>query len=244
MNDTWSKLLAELETTKDQVIQELAAQYIVPQQSIAEVMIRWLGVKLSDAQLPSIKLHAQLESLMPQASQLCTLLEQDVENYYQRDFACESRLEALLFHRGFQALASFRFAHAFWCTGKRLRSKWLANRAAELWGVDIHPAATIGAGLVMDHCMGIVIGETSEVGDNVFLFHNVTLGGTGRTDGDRHPKVGSDVVIGTGATVLGNIRVGDKAVIAAGAMVLEDVPAGMMVAGIPAKVKGPAKVVQ
>jgi len=244
MSDTWQKIVQEILKTEDEVIQGIVKQYVLPNQNVCEVMIQWLGRKLSDSQLPFTAIRNELEKIKPHVYDLNAILVKDLESCYQRDFACQSLTEALFFHRGFQALSSFRFAHVLWRLGARSMSKWLANRTAELWGVDIHPAAMIGPGLVIDHCMGIVIGETSEIGQNVFLFHNVTLGGTGRAAGDRHPKIGSNVVIGTGATILGNIRVGDDAVIAAGALVLEEVPAGMMVAGMPAQVKGRAKAIQ
>lgn len=244
MSDTWQKILQEVVQIEEEIVLELVKKYVLPHQSLFEVIIPWLGSKLSDSQLSLSMIHAHMEKIKLHAPDLNVLLERDLENYYKRDFACQSLTEALFFHRGFQALASFRLTHVLWQVGERLISKWLANRIAELWGVDIHPAAIIGPGLVIDHCMGVVIGETSRIGENVFLFHNVTLGGTGRTDGDRHPKIGSNVVIGTGSTILGNIRVGDDAIIAAGALVLEEVPAGMMVAGVPARIKGVAKTVQ
>lgn len=244
MNDTWLKILEEVAKIEEEVMQGLVKQYVLSHQNLFEVMVSWLGIKLSDSQLPLSTILAHIEKIQPHAPDLSILLGKDLENYHKRDFACQSLTEALFFHRGFQALACFRLAHALWREKERSMSKWLANRTTELWGVDIHPAAIIGPGLVIDHCMGIVIGETSQIGQNVFLFHNVTLGGTGRTAGDRHPKIGSNVVIGTGATILGNIKVGDKAVIAAGALVLKEVPAGMMVAGTPARVKGKANAVQ
>jgi serine O-acetyltransferase len=203
-----------------------------------------LSDKLQDQVFDATWLRTHWQDIALPESGLNAILQIDLRNYFERDFACESLVEALLLHRGFQALAAHRFAHYLWNTGKASSAKWLANRTAECWGVDIHPAAKIGPGLVMDHCMGIVIGETCEIGANVFLFHNVTLGGTGRVAGDRHPKLGNHVVVGTGATILGNVKIGDHAVIAAGAMVLKAVPTGILVAGIPAKIKGKAKAVQ
>ncbi len=244
MSDTWHRIVEEVTNIEDEVIQGIVKQYVLPNRNVCEVMMQWLGHKLNDTQLPFTAIRSQLNKIEPHRFDLNAILEKDLESCYKRDFACQSLTEALFFHRGFQALASFRLAHVLWQLGAKSMSKWLANRTAEIWGVDIHPAAVIGSGLVIDHCMGIVIGETTVIGENVFLFHNVTLGGTGRAGGDRHPKIGSNVVIGTGATILGNIRVGDNAVIAAGALVLEAVPAGMMVAGMPAKVKGKAKAIQ
>ncbi len=171
-------------------------------------------------------------------------IERDLETYLQRDFASQDYVGVLMHSRGFQAAVAYRMAHVLLKEGHSFTAKWLSCRIADVYAIDIHPAAEIGSGLVIDHGQGLVIGETASIGDNVFLFHNVTLGGTGRVGGDRHPKVGSNVVIGAGATLLGNIKVGDHAVIAAGAVVLKDVPPGSTVAGIPAKLKGKANKIQ
>ncbi|MBX2871685.1 MAG: hypothetical protein KTR30_06290 [Saprospiraceae bacterium] len=244
MSKSWSSILEEVQQVHDVCLQHLAEKYVASHQQIGESLVSLLGNKLQNHEFDASWIQSQLQKISDRNLSLNALLEKDLQNYYERDFACQSLLEALLLHRGFHALVSHRFAHLFWKQGQKPLAKWLANRTAELWGADIHPAAKIGVGLVIDHCSGVVIGETSEIGQNAFLFHNVTLGGTGRTSGDRHPKVGNHVVIGTGATVLGNIKVGDHAVIAAGAMVLLDVPQGVMVAGVPAKVKGRANAVQ
>jgi serine O-acetyltransferase len=164
----------------------------------------------------------------------------DLAAVYDRDPACNRYLEPLLYFKGFQALATYRFAHELWRTGRRDFALFLQSQSSRIFAVDIHPAARIGIGIMFDHGTGIVIGETAVIGDNTSLLHSVTLGGSGKETGDRHPKIGANVMIGAGAKVLGNIRVGNCSRIAAGSVVLKDVPDNTTVAGVPAKVVGPA----
>ncbi|KEP71663.1 serine acetyltransferase [Thioclava dalianensis] len=164
----------------------------------------------------------------------------DLVAVYDRDPACHRLLQPLLFFKGFQALQSYRIAHWLFVQGRRDLAYFVQMRTSELFGVDIHPGARIGRGVMMDHAHSIVIGETAVVGDNVSMLHSVTLGGTGKEDEDRHPKIGDGVLIGAGAKVLGNIRVGRNSRIAAGSVVLADIPDCKTVAGVPAKVVGEA----
>nr|PZN85785.1 MAG: serine O-acetyltransferase [Pseudomonadota bacterium] len=164
----------------------------------------------------------------------------DLAAVYDRDPACSRYLEPLLYFKGFHALATHRFAHELWKEGRRDFALYLQSQSSRIFSVDIHPAARIGIGIMIDHATGVVIGETATVGDNTSLLHGVTLGGSGKETGDRHPKIGANVMIGAGAKVLGNIKVGDCSRIAAGSVVLKDVPPNTTVAGVPAKVVGPA----
>jgi len=240
MHDLWTNIQKELREGKDSfVIQVRDAWLNKPtlEEAVADHLLR----TLAQADITEDFLHR----LAGQADPAWTdSFEVDLRAYFDRDFAIQSYLEVLLLSRGFMAVSAHRLAHVLWQSGQRLSAQWINRRVAELWGIDLHPAARIGRGLVIDHGMGTVVGETSVIGDHVFLFHNVTLGGTGPAAGDRHPKVGNHVVIGTGATLLGNLHIGDHAVIAAGSVVLKDVPPNTTVAGIPAKVKGPARELQ
>jgi serine O-acetyltransferase len=164
----------------------------------------------------------------------------DLVAVFDRDPACHRMLEPVLFFKGFQAVQAYRVANWLWRSGRRDMALFVQMRMSEMFGVDIHPAARIGRGLMIDHAHAIVIGETAVVGDNVSMLHSVTLGGTGKDDGDRHPKIGNGVLIGAGAKVLGNIRVGNCSRIAAGSVVLADVPHCVTVAGVPARVVGEA----
>ncbi|MGB3179564.1 MAG: serine O-acetyltransferase [Albidovulum sp.] len=164
----------------------------------------------------------------------------DIVAVYDRDPACHRFLQPILFFKGFQAVQCYRVGHWLWKTGRRDLAYFVQMRVSEAFGVDIHPGAKIGKGIMIDHAHSIVIGETAVVGDNVSMLHSVTLGGTGKEDGDRHPKIGNGVLIGAGAKILGNISVGDCSRIAAGSVVLHDVPKCKTVAGVPAKVIGEA----
>ena len=164
----------------------------------------------------------------------------DLMAVYERDPACHRFLQPILFFKGFQAVQAYRVGHWLWKTGRIDLAYFVQMRVSEVFGVDIHPAAVVGRGIMIDHAHSIVIGETAVVGDNVSMLHSVTLGGTGKEDGDRHPKIGNGVMIGAGAKVLGNIHVGHCSRIAAGSVVLTDVPHNTTVAGVPARVVGEA----
>lgn len=164
----------------------------------------------------------------------------DLAAVYDRDPACTRYLEPLLYFKGFHALATHRFAHHLWLSGRRDFALYLQSQSSRIFAVDIHPAAQFGKGIMLDHATALVVGETAVVGDNCSFLHAVTLGGSGKESGDRHPKIGDNVLIGAGAKVLGNIRVGRCSRIAAGSVVLNEVPNNTTVAGVPAKVIGPA----
>ncbi|MCE5972099.1 serine O-acetyltransferase [Sinirhodobacter sp. WL0062] len=164
----------------------------------------------------------------------------DLVAVFDRDPACHRFLQPILFFKGYQALQSYRIANWLWRQGRRDMAYFVQMRTSEIFGVDIHPAARIGKGVMIDHAHSIVIGETAVVGDNVSMLHSVTLGGTGKEEEDRHPKIGDGVLIGAGAKVLGNIKVGANSRIAAGSVVLEEVPCCKTVAGVPARIVGEA----
>ena len=164
----------------------------------------------------------------------------DLMAVFDRDPACQRFMQPILFFKGYQAVQAYRIGHWLWQNGRRDLAYFVQMRVSEMFGVDIHPAARIGRGIMIDHAHSIVIGETAVVGDNVSMLHSVTLGGTGKDDGDRHPKIGNGVMIGAGAKVLGNIHLGYCSRIAAGSVVLQDVPPCKTVAGVPARVVGEA----
>lgn len=160
----------------------------------------------------------------------------DLQAVVTRDPATMGYTQPLLYFKGFQALQSYRVAHHHWEAGRRPLALFLQSRISEVFAVDIHPAARIGKGIMFDHATSVVIGATAVVEDDFSMLHEVTLGGTGKADGDRHPKIGRGVMIGAGAKVLGNIRVGEGAKIGSGSVVLSDVPPHVTVAGVPAQV--------
>ena len=154
----------------------------------------------------------------------------------ERDPAARSSIEIFLLYPGMRAIRMYRRAHWFYKHNMKFIARWISQRCAKKTGIEIHPGATIGRRLVIDHGHGIVIGETTEIGDDVLIYQGVTLGGTGKDVGKRHPTIGNNVMISSGAKVLGPFKVGDNSRIAAGAVVLEEVPPNSTVVGVPAKV--------
>jgi serine O-acetyltransferase len=165
-------------------------------------------------------------------------IRNDLKAVVERDSACHELYIPFLYFKGFHSLQTHRVAHWLWTHGRESLALFFQNRMSTEFGVDIHPAARLGSGIMLDHATGLVIGETAVVGDNVSILQSVTLGGTGKDEGDRHPKIGDGVLISAGAKILGNIRVGAGAKVGAGSVVLEDVPEHTTVAGVPAKIVG------
>ena len=160
----------------------------------------------------------------------------DVEAFRQRDPAAKSNTEILLLYSGMHARLAHRLSHALYKNGHALSARAVSQGAKFLTGIEIHPGATIGRGLVIDHGSGVVIGETAEIGDNCTIYQGVTLGGTGKDEGKRHPTLGNNVMVGAGAKILGPVRIGDNVKVAAGAVVLTELPEHSTAVGIPAKV--------
>jgi len=164
----------------------------------------------------------------------------DIVAVFDRDPATDRFLEPVLYFKGFHAIQTHRLAHWLWGQGRKDFAYYLQSRSSAVFQCDIHPAAKIGRGIFLDHATGLVVGETASIGDNVSMLHDVTLGGTGKDHGDRHPKIADGVLIGAGAKIIGNIEVGRCARVAAGSVVLTAVPHNVTVAGIPAKIVGDA----
>ena len=158
----------------------------------------------------------------------------DLSAVFERDPACHSYVDAFLFYKGFHSLESHRVAHWLWHQGRKAMALFLQSRISQLFAVDIHPAARMGKGIMLDHATGIVIGETAVVEDDVSIMQDVTLGGTGKETGDRHPKIRRGVLLSLGAKILGNIEVGEYSRVGAGSVVLKSIPAGCTAVGVPA----------
>lgn len=164
---------------------------------------------------------------------IVSYIRSEAEVVRMRDPAMRTSIEILLYP-GFRAILAYRLAHKFWIKKRYFLARWISQRAARRTGIEIHPGAVIGKHLFIDHGNGVVIGETTRIGDNVLIYHGVTLGASGKEKGKRHPTIKDNVTIGTGAKVLGGFTVGEGAVIGAGAVVLKEVPAGATVIGMPA----------
>lgn len=199
-----------------------------------------IAAKLSSNEMSMVLLREIAEEAYAAAPELVEAARADLVAVYERDPACHRLLQPILYFKGYQAMQAYRVGHWLWTQGKYDLAYFFQMRVSEIFGVDIHPAAKIGKGIMIDHAHSIVIGETAVVGDNVSMLHSVTLGGTGKEEQDRHPKIEDGVLIGAGAKVLGNIRVGHCSRIAAGSVVLEEVPPCKTVAGIPARIVGEA----
>jgi serine O-acetyltransferase len=202
----------------------------------AHIVAAVLARRLMPGSYGQQSLHALILDTLREDPSVLEALGTDLVAVTSRDPACRSPLHALLRLKGFHALQVHRVAHSLFERGKSDVAHALSNQASLAFGVDIHPAARVRTGVLLDHATGIVIGETALVEDEVTIYHGVTLGATGKERGDRHPKVRRAAVLGAGATVLGNVEVGRMSKVGAGSVVLADVPAGCTVAGIPAKI--------
>jgi len=181
--------------------------------------------------------EVMLEALQDDAS-IREAIRADLMAVVDRDSACHELYIPFLYFKGFHSLQTYRIGHWLWNKGRQSMGMFFQNRVSVKFGVDIHPAARLGQGIMLDHATGLVVGETAVVGNNVSILQSVTLGGTGKDEGDRHPKIGDGVLISAGAKILGNIRVGTGAKVGAGSVVLEEVPEHTTVAGVPAKIVG------
>lgn len=194
--------------------------------------------KLADSVLPQQVLMPLLLEAIADDPLIAEAAAADLDAQYTRNPACPDHLTAFLFFKGYHAVEAHRVAHWFWQQDRRTLAYYLQSRSSEVFGVDIHPAAPFGRGIFFDHATGIVVGETAAIDDDVSLLQGVTLGGTGKESGDRHPKVRSGVMISAGARVLGNIVVGEGAKVGANSVVLNNVPPHTTVVGVPARVVG------
>jgi serine O-acetyltransferase len=211
---------------------------VLDQHSLEESLSSLLAAKLASQFLSQMSLREVISEAFHSSPEIGEAIRRDLVAFLERDPAAQSLAHPFLHYKGFHALQSYRVAHWLWNREKKALAFFLQSRISEVFAVDIHPAARLGKGIMIDHGTGVVIGETAVVGDDVSMLHEVTLGGTGKECGDRHPKVGNCVLIGAGAKILGNVRIGDCSKIAVGSVVLHEVPPHATVAGVPAKLVG------
>ncbi len=210
-------------------------QLILSQDNLINSVAAVLASKLNSDALSSDKIKEFILDVYYKCDHIEEDLINDIVFFKDHDPACKYFSTPILFYKGFQGLATYRAAHCLWNNDRHTMALFFQNRASEIFGVDIHPAAEIKGGVMIDHATGVVIGETSIIDENVSIYQGVTLGGKGFEIGDRHPKIKSGVSIFASSTVLGNITIGKNAKVAAGSLVLKDVEAETTVAGIPAK---------
>ena len=206
----------------------------------ADSICHVLAEELATRQMDTLQLRDIIAESHKTDPSIVIAAQNDLLAVLERDPAAKTMLVPFLFFKGFQVLQSYRVAHWLWRRERKILAFHLQSRISRCFSVDIHPAAVIGQGVMLDHAHGIVVGETAVIEDNVSILHNVTLGGTGKEKGDRHPKIRTGVMIGAGAKILGNIEIGECARVAAGSLVLKDVPPHVTVAGVPARVMGTA----
>ena len=213
-------------------------RYVLDRATFAEGIVRRLSERIAPTGNDVDSLVAAMQQAIAADPEILAQMRADIRATLERDPATEHALIPFLWYKGFHAISLHRLAHSLWKSGRRELATHLQSLMSEHLAVDIHPAASFGVGILLDHATGFVAGETAVVGDNVSFLHEVTLGGTGQARGDRHPKIRSGVLIGAGAKILGNITVGEGAKIGAGSVVLKDVAPHTSVAGVPAVVIG------
>ena len=242
VDPVWDQITAEARQAAldEPLIGGFVHACILHHQSLDKALSYRISAKLASNEMSMVIVREIVEEAYAEDPSLVSAARADLVAIFERDPACYRLLQPLLYFKGYQATQAYRVGHHLWMKGQRDLAYFVQMRVSEIFGADIHPAAQIGKGIMIDHAHSIVIGETAVVGDNVSMLHSVTLGGTGKEEEDRHPKIGDGVLIGAGAKVLGNIKVGNCSRIAAGSVVLEEVPPCKTVAGIPARIVGEA----
>ena len=242
VDPVWSRIRNEAEAivAREPALASFIFSTVLYHPSLEEAVGHRIAQRLDHVDMPSHLIRQAFREAAQEEPELGLAIRADILAVCDRDPATERAIDPLLYFKGFHVIQTHRLAHWLWKSGRRDFALYLQSRASVVYQVDINPAAPFGRGIFFDHATGIVVGETAVIEDNVSILQGVTLGGTGKEHGDRHPKIRSGVLIGAGAKVLGNIEVGRCARVAAGSVVLKPVPAGTTVAGVPAKVIGEA----
>ncbi|KAF3792130.1 Serine acetyltransferase [Nymphaea thermarum] len=239
-DDLWIEMREEARQDVEQepLLGSFYMAAILSHGSLESALATHLGNKLSTLYLPESSLALVFCTKFLEDGAIRTAVREDLKAIKERDPAWVSYVQCLLNLKGFLAIQAHRVAHRLWNQGRVPLALIIQNRVSEVFAVDIHPAARIGQGVLLDHATGVVIGETAVIGDKVSILHSVTLGGTGKDTGDRHPKIADGVLIGAGSYVLGNVKVGSGAKIGAGSVVLKEIPARTTAVGNPARLVG------
>lgn len=238
--DVWQSIREETEreANKEPILANFLHSTVLKHKTLESALSFHLANKLASSAISGLLVREIIEEAMVGDPGIVDAINADIRAIRDRDSATDGLATPFLYFKGFHALQSYRVAHWLWQQKREALALFMQNRISMAFAVDIHPAARIGSGIMLDHATGLVIGETAVVKDNVSIMQSVTLGGTGKEHGDRHPKVEEGVLISAGAKILGNIRIGAGAKIGAGSVVLQDVPEHTTVAGVPAKVVG------
>lgn len=236
----WERLRGEAEvvSAEEPSLRHLVVDVILSRDTLAAALGARLARRLAREDMPRLSMEPLLTNIFEKNPQIVHAASRDLLAMFDRDPACFSPLEPLLFFKGFLALTTYRVSHQLWLDGRRWLALYFQSLASEVFAVDIHPAARIGCGLLLDHATSFVVGETAIIEDDVSILHEVTLGGTGKQTGNRHPIIRSGVLLGAGAKILGRVEIGTGAKVGAGSVVLNDVPPHKTVAGVPAVIVG------
>ena len=242
----WSTIKAEIneQIMHEPVLASFLSKRVHQHDNLESAISDLLASKLASDDVPVSTIKQLFHEAFIKNSSLIDSVLNDLVATKQRDPAVRAHADILLYFKGFQAVQAYRVANWLWHQQREDLALYLQSLISQVFSVDIHPAAKIGSGIMVDHATGIVIGETSILEDNISIMQGVTLGGTGNESGDRHPKICSGVLIGSGAQILGNVKIGEGAKVGAGSVVLDDVPPHTTVAGIPAVVVGKPRVAQ
>ncbi|KAK6917862.1 Serine acetyltransferase, N-terminal [Dillenia turbinata] len=236
----WLKIKeeAQFDLEQEPILSRYYFSLILSQTSIESALANHLAAKLGNMNISSHALFEVFYGILAEDFEIRTAIRGDLKAIKEKDPACISYVHCFLNFKGFLACQSHRIAHKLWSQNRTTLALLIQSRVSEVFAVDIHPGAKIGKGIVFDHATGIVIGETCVIGNYVTILHNVTLGGTGKVSGDRHPKIGDGVFIGAGSSILGNVGIGNGAKIGAASVVLKEVPANATAVGNPARLVG------
>lgn len=239
-NDIWRRMCreAEAKVTEEPILGSYFHATILNHESIGKALSFRLASKLDNPMLPTMLIRDVIEEAINDDESILAAACADMLATFDRDPACSDLTTPFLFYKGFHALQAYRISHWLWRHNRTTLAQFFQGQISIGLGVDIHPAANIGRGIMLDHATGIVVGETAVIDDDVSMLHSVTLGGTGKEVGDRHPKIRRGVLLGAGCKIIGNIVVGEGSKVGAGSVVLEDVPEHVTVVGVPAKVVG------
>ena len=234
----WEKIRSEVaqDAEREPLLASFLYSVVLNHKTLEDALSFHLASKLESATIPAISLRDLIDAAFAGDPGIGDAVRADIQAVVDRDPAAGGYSTPLLYFKGFHSIQSYRVSNYYWKHDRRPLAFYLQSRISAVFAVDIHPAARIGKGILMDHATSIVVGETAVIEDNVSMLHEVTLGGTGKEHGDRHPKVRKGVTIGAGAKILGNVEIGEGALIGGGSVVLDPIPAHCTAVGVPAKV--------
>lgn len=236
----WSEVRREAEeiVVSEPALASFVYATILNHQRLEDAVVHRVSQRLSNSVVSAEIIRLAYNEALADSPDIGDTMRCDIAAVYDRDPACDRHIEPVLYFKGFHAIQTHRLAHWLWNRGRRDFALFLQSRSSSVFQTDISPAAPMGRGIFLDHATGLVVGRTASIGDNVSILQDVTLGGTGKEGGDRHPKIRNGVLIGAGAKILGNIEIGEGAKVAAGSVVLHPVAPHTTVAGVPARVVG------